>query len=363
MKEYRLSRRTFVGQLPLAVGAFSLAARPSLAAERGVLNVGFIGLKGHQGTVVSALKEAGCRAAMVCDDDRAMLNRAKKWPTADADTKFHTDWRAALDDGKLDIVCEAGVDSSRATILKACAERGIHVISEKPLAFTLDELAGLKNAVAKARTHLSMLLTMRFEPAYRVIREQIAAGAIGKVCQAAMQKSYKLGNRPEWLRNHSTFGGIIPYIGIHALDLIRWTTGCEFTSAMGFQGNTGHPDLRDMEDNASIALQLANGGSAAVRLDYCRPATAPTHGDDRLRIAGSKGVIESSEAGKKVTLITETEPPRELPLSPPGKQFLNYVRSIQGQEPCVVPAGDCFRITEVVLKIRDAAKRGEPVKL
>ncbi len=363
MKEYRLSRRTFVKQLPLTVGALSLAARTSPAVERGALNVGFIGLKGHQGIVALALKDAGCRAAVVCDDERPVLDRAKKWPAADADTKFHTDWRAALDSGKLDIVCEAGVDSSRATIIKACAERGIHVISEKPLAFTLDELAELKNVVVKAHIHLSMLLTMRFEPAYMAMHEQIVTNAIGKVCQAAMQKSYKLGTRPDWQRSHTTFSGIIPYIGIHALDLIRWTTGCDFTSAMSYQGNTGHPDLRDMEDNASIALQLTNGGSAAVRLDYCRPAIAPTHGDDRLRVAGNQGVIESSEAGKKVTLVTETEPPRELPLPPGGKQFLNFVRSIQGQEPCVVPAEDCFRITEVVLKIRDATKRGEPVKL
>jgi predicted dehydrogenase len=363
MKEHRVSRRMFVRQLPLAVGALSLAVRTSPAAERGALNVGFIGLKGHQGVVASALKEAGCRAAVVCDDDRAALDRAKKWPAADADTKLLTDWHAALDSGKLDIVCEAGVDSSRATILKACAERGIHVISEKPLAFTLDELAELKNTLSKTRIHLSMLLTMRFEPAYMAMREQIITNAVGKVCQVAMQKSYKLGTRPGWQQSHDTFSGIIPFIGIHALDLIRWTTGCDFTSAMGYQGNTGHPNLRDMEDNACIALQLTNGGSAAVRLDYCRPATAPTHGDDRLRVAGSQGVIESSEAGKKVTLVTETEPLHDLPLPPAGKQFLNFVRSIQDQEPCVVPVEDCLRITEVVLKIRDATKRGLPAKL
>ena len=53
MKEHRLSRRTFVGQLPLAVGALSLAARTSPAAERGVLNVGFIGLKRDEATLAA----------------------------------------------------------------------------------------------------------------------------------------------------------------------------------------------------------------------------------------------------------------------------------------------------------------------
>ena len=327
------------------------------------MNVGFIGLKGHQGTVVSALKEAGCRVAAVCDDSKTALDGVPKWPTADANTKVYTDYHVMLESENLDIVCEAGTDNLRAGIIKACAQRRVNVIAEKPLAFTLEEFADLRRAVEASDIHLSMLLTMRFEPAYRLIREQIAAGAIGKVCQASMQKSYKLGNRPEWQRSAKTFSGIIPFIGIHALDLIRWTTGCDFTSAMAYQGNTGHPDIRDMEDNACIALKLSNGGSAAARLDYCRPAKAPTHGDDRLRIAGSKGVIESSEAGKKVVLLTETGEPRELPLPAPGKQFVNFVRSIEGKEKCEVPAADCFRITEVVLKIREAAKRGAVVEL
>jgi predicted dehydrogenase len=327
------------------------------------MNFGLIGLKGHQGVVLSALKDAGCRLVAVCDDEKAKLDGVKKWPTATPDTKVYTDYHVMLESENLDVVCEAGTDNLRAGIIKACAARRIHVISEKPLAFTLEELADLKQAVTASGIHLSMLLTMRFEPAYRLVREKVAAGAVGTVCQVAMQKSYRLGNRPEWQRSKETFSGIIPFIGIHALDLMRWTTGREFVSAMAYQSNTGHPDIRDMEDNACIALKLDNGGSAAARLDYCRPAKAPTHGDDRLRIAGSKGVIESTECGKKVVLLTETDDPQELPLPAPGKQFLNFVRSIEGKEACEVPADDCFRISEVVLKIREAAKTGQVVSL
>ncbi len=323
------------------------------------MNVGFIGLKGHQGVVVSALKEAGCRVAAVCDDNAQALAGVPRWPTADSAARTYTDFHKMLESENLDIVVEAGTDNLRAGIIMACAERRIHVLAEKPLAFTLEELSELRRKVSASGIHLSMLLTMRFEPAYIAVREQIVSGAIGKVCQAAMQKSYRLGNRPEWQRSAKTFSGIIPFIGIHALDLIRWTTGCDFVSAMAYQANTGHPDIRDMEDNACIALKLDNGGSAAARLDYCRPAKSPTHGDDRLRIAGSKGVIETSESGKKVVLLTETDEPCELPLAAPGKQFLNFLRSVKGEGRSEVPAEDCFRITEVVLKIREAAKKGE----
>ncbi|NPV49154.1 MAG: Gfo/Idh/MocA family oxidoreductase [Armatimonadetes bacterium] len=323
------------------------------------MRVGLIGLKGHYGTVLEGLAEAGCELVAVCDDDEGVLASARGWPQAGAHLRTYTDFREMLDHETLDVVAESGTDDRRAEVICACAERGLHVLAEKPLAYDLEQLGRVREAVAASGVHLSMLLTMRFEPAYRLVREQVAAGAIGEVCQAAMQKSYRLGNRPAWQRNRATFSGIIPFIGIHGLDLIRWTSGREFARAAGFAANVGHPEMGGMEDSACVALELDNGGTAGLRLDYCRPAAAPTHGDDRLRLAGNKGVIESVACGAEVALITADEGPRVLELPEAPGQFANFVAAIRGDQACEVPAEDCYRITEVVLKIRDAARRGE----
>jgi len=118
-----------------------------------------------------------------------------------------------------------------------------------------------------------------------------------------------------------------------------------------------------MEDNATVVLKLDNGGSASARLDYCRPPTAPTHGDDRLRVAGSEGVVESLAPEASVTLVTQDEEPHELALPEADNLFVDFVRSgVEGRE-SHIPAEDCFRITEVVLKARQAAQTGEPVGL
>jgi len=327
------------------------------------MNVALIGLKGHYGTVLEGLKETGSRLVAVCDDNPEVLAGVASWPAADADTKTYTDYRDMLDREAVDLVGESVADDERGEIIQSCAARGIHILAEKPLAFTLDELAAVREAVAQSGIHLSMLLTMRFEPAYRLVRQCVQDGLIGEVCQASMQKSYRLGNRPPWQRNRATFSGIIPFIGIHALDLIAWTSGRRFVRGAAFCANTGHPQIGDMEDNACVALALDNGGTAGARLDYCRPAAAPTHGDDRLRIAGNKGVIESLACGTQVTLITADEGSRELPLPEPGKQFVNFVRSIRGEEACEAPAEECFRITEVVLKLREAARERQVVEL
>ena len=323
------------------------------------MRVGLIGLKGHYGTVLEGLAAAGCELVAVCDDDEGTIASARSWPQAAPDLATYADYREMLDRESLDVVGESGTDDRRVEVICACAERGLHVLAEKPLAYDLEQLARVRAAVATSGIQLSMLLTMRFEPAYRVVREQVAAGVIGEVCQASMQKSYRLGNRPAWQRNRATFSGIIPFIGIHGLDLIRWTSGREFVRAAGFAANVGHPDIGDMEDSACVALELDNGASAELRLDYCRPAAAPTHGDDRLRLAGSKGVIESLAGGAEVTLITSEEGPRVLELPEVRGQFANFVAAIRSAESCEVPVEDCYRITEVALRVRDAAQRGE----
>ena len=329
-----------------------------------MLNVALIGLKGHQGVIldgIRALEEV--RLAAVADEDPNALRSVPTWPAADERTKAYADWRELLAQEKVDIVGVCDHDGVRAEQIIAGAQAGCHILAEKPLAMTLEELGQVREAVQQAGVRLSMLLTMRFEPPYRVMREVISAGRIGEVVLATVQKSYRLGNRPEWQRDRRTFSGIIPFIGIHALDLIRWTTGREFVSAMAYQSNTGHPAVRDMEDNASIALKLDNGGSASARLDYCRPAAAPTHGDDRLRVAGSKGVIECLGSGHTVTLITEETPPEELPQSGAEGQFVQYVEALGSGEAFGVPEEDCYRMTEICLRIRDGALAGRPADL
>ncbi len=326
------------------------------------VKLAFVGLKGHQYVVLDAIPGLpGIEIIAVAEDDPGALKRVSHFPGATPATKTYLDYRELLDKHRPDIVVEAGVDRDRADVIAACAERGIHVICEKPLAMDLSSLERVAQAVTGSGIKCSALLTMRLEPQYLAMREAVAVGLIGKVTQGGGQKSYKLGQRPAWQRSRETFSGIIPFIGIHLMDLLRWCTGREYVEVTAFAANTGHPLVGDFEDNACIVARLDSGASAAFRLDYCRPAAAPTHGDDRLRIAGNRGVIEVME--ERVTLITNNEGPVGLRLPPPVNFFADFVKAIQRNGEPFIPFADCLRITEVVLRTRESAETGRPVRL
>ena len=329
-----------------------------------VYRVGILGLKGHQGVVLNSIPKIDDVAlTAVADDSEEALMRLKKHPAVTSDTKFYKSIFKLLEEEKIDIACVSGTDGERARVLLECMNRGIHVLSEKPLTMNLEELSKVKDAYKSSGVTLSMLLTMRFSPSYRKIREVVMSGKIGEVCLANAQKSYKLGQRPSWQQSHRTFSSTLAFIGIHSVDLIRWCTGREFTEVMAYQSNVGHPEVHEMEDNAVMILKMDNGGSACIHLDYCRPRKAATHGDDLLRIAGNQGVIETFKQGSKVRLITHEVEVEELPLDKPVDEFLNFVNAVKGLEECEVPAEDCFRVTEIVLKARESSKIGKPIKL
>lgn len=324
-------------------------------------NVGLIGLDGHQGVILEGIAARPDVHLVAVTGASEAMERIERHPSVSEHTVFYDDYRRMLNEAEMDIVGVCNVNGERAPVLLACADAGVHIVSEKPLVTTLEDLAVVRTAIEQSGVALTMLLTMRFEAAYWTARRLVEEGAVGEPILASAQKSYRLGERPEWMKDRSSFGGTIPFVGIHALDLIRWITGRTFTEGMAYQSNTGNPQIREMEDNASILVRLDNGGSASAHLDYLRPAAAPSHGDDAVRVAGTRGVLEVRHG--RTTLLDAEGGPREIPFRNPGQFFVNFVESLEGKAEHLISPEDAYRMTEICLKLREAADIGTMTKL
>lgn len=327
------------------------------------IRVGIIGIEGHVSEITNAAKQMpSLRITAVAETKPAQVKKVKT-EAAYANARLYDDYRKLLDAEKLDVIAICGENGGRAEILMDCAERKIPIASEKPLTISLQELTAVKKAIKQNNVPLTMLLPMRFAPQYQAMKQIVDSGQIGDVVTIATQKSYKLGTRPDWMKSQATYGGTIPYIGIHMVDLMRYVTGREFVTTAAFQSNVGFPEIGTMENNTVLIFQLDNRGTASLRMDYLRPATAPTHGDDRLRIAGTKGVVEFQEGGS-VTLITSTQKPMTVTELPAEKLlFVDFLESLYDGKPHLIKLEEIFRVTEIVLKSRTAAETGRLIKL
>jgi predicted dehydrogenase len=327
------------------------------------LRVGIIGLVGHVSEITGAVKQVpGLSIVAVAESKPELLQPAKRSPSY-RQASFYADYRSLLDREKLDLVAVCGETGGRAAILRACAERKLPIVSEKPLTATLDELQAVREVVTRNRVPLTMLLPMRFSPHYHAMWRIVRSGEIGDVIGINAQKSYKLGSRPEWMKRRDRLGGTIPYVGIHMVDLMLWISARRFTQVAAFHANVGFPDLAEMENSAALLFRMENRGAASLQIDYLRPATAPSHGDDRLRITGSSGVVEYQEA-TGLTVMTSSKPQRTVVDLPPERSlFVDFVESLYLGKMHLIRPEEVFRGTEVVLKARDAADAGRVIKL
>lgn len=353
-----IARRSLLAGAALA----AQAANAALKLPRKV-RLALLGLEGHTGEVVRPLPQLpDVEVAAIADPNGSAIAAMARNPRL-AGAKRYADYRQMLEREELDMVCICGPTHTRAERILACAERKLHVVAEKPLAIERADLEKVKAAVGKSGIRLTMLLPMRFSPPYLALRQIVREGQIGEVAQIAAQKSYKLGKRPTWMLKRASFGGSIPYIGIHMVDLMRWSTGREMVQAASFQSHIGFPEYGDMENTTGTIFRLDNGGVGMLRMDYLRPETAASHGDDRLRVVGTVGVVEY-QASTGVTLISSKEKPRTISSLPPaGSLFLDFLDSVYHAKPPMLDLPDIYRVNEIVLAARESAEKGRVIEV
>lgn len=321
------------------------------------LKLALIGARGHVGYVLRVLKDlpevSVCAVASGSDESAEPL--ADNCRNLGHDPKIYADYISMLDTEKPDVVSVCGPFELHAKMCCDCLERNISVFCEKPIALSLPELDDIRTAYSKCDQDKVKIISMvgyRGEAPFRTAYDVVQKGLIGKVKMINARKSYKLGNRPAYYHKRATYGGTIPWVGSHALDWILWFGNANFKSVFAMHDTADNGGNGDLEMTALFTGVLENNIMASASIEYLRPAAAPTHGDDQVRIAGTAGVVEVMHG--KTTLITATEC-KELELLPERGIFYDFMRHILYGEPCVVDAESTFELTRACLAARDYA--------
>ncbi|MGI6238891.1 MAG: Gfo/Idh/MocA family protein [Christensenellales bacterium] len=261
-----------------------------------------------------------------------------------------SDYRAMLDAAKPDLAVVNPIFARAARISADCLARGIHVYSEKPLATTHADLHALTDAWRASHRALGGMFNYRYAPWFIAAREAVASGEIGVIRMAHAQKSYRLGIRPDFYRDRARMGGIIPWVAIHAIDWARAFLGdCAWVSAAhSARHNRDHGDL---EVSAAMLLGMEDGAIATVTADFLRPEGSARHDDDRLRLTGTRGMLEIIDG---VVTLENERAKRTLPLPAAESAFLAFARAAS-EGSAEQFAVDALAATRVALCARDSA--------
>lgn len=266
-----------------------------------------------------------------------------------------------LDRADPELVVVDGLFAHHGSMAAKALNRGLHVYLEKPAATTLEELSLLRQAAERSTARLGAMFTMRYEAPYYTAKRLIEQGVIGRIRLIQAQKSYRLGQRPAFFADRQQFGGLIPWVSIHMIDMILWLTGKKCRRAYASQDASNNRGNGDLEMIALCSMELEDHILASVTTDYYRPEGAPTHGDDRIRIVGTEGILEV--IGGTLTL-TNGEGCREVALDTPPDLFGDFLRHIRDALPTRGVGGlDGLYSSYVSLVLRQSADERRIVEL
>ncbi len=179
-----------------------------------------------------------------------------------------SDARSVLDDANLDLVIVATTHDALASTARQAAERGKHVLIEKPGARTSAELHEVLAAVERAGVVAKIGFNHRFHPAFQQARRIFDEGGVGELMY--IRGRYGHGGRPgyerEWRADpRRSGGGELLDQGSHLIDLARWFSG-DVVEVDGHVASYFWP--MPVEDNAFISLRTRGGQTAWLHASW-----------------------------------------------------------------------------------------------
>lgn len=276
------------------------------------------------------------------------------------DVPVYSDARELAGAVDFDVALVAGVYNERADATLAALEAGAHVLADKPLCTSLEDLDRIEAAAARAGRHVSVVFEKRFYPATLALRRLLDEGVLGTIALVAATGPHKLRQhtRPEWFLDPQRYGGIAGDLPVHDIDLVLSMTGAASGTVSAVTGNARADDHPGFDDHVALLLH-AGSTLATIEANWLSPEAADVHGHYRMRVAGSQGTAELDWAYHSLRVATHERGTWEEPLGEPvrpAKYFFDAIAA--GEEPQVTTDASLLATRVALLAQRSAAAGG-----
>lgn len=219
-------------------------------------------------------------------------------------------FNAILEDPDVEMISIASYDDAHGEEVLAALAAGKHLLVEKPLARSMEELRLIKSAwIAAGRPLLASNLVLRAAPLYLWLKESIARGDFGEIY--AFDGDYLYGRLHKitegWRKDVADYS-VLQGGGIHLIDLMLWLTGQRPSSAWacGTRIATRGTDYR-YDDYTAATWKFPSGLVGRVTANY---GCVHPH-QHELRIFGTKATFLLDDMGPRVHRGRDAAPRRE----------------------------------------------------
>jgi glucose-fructose oxidoreductase len=358
------SRRTFIKQSVLTLGAFSVAPAFSnivIPQKKARLGVALVGL-GYYSTdlLAPALQQTSkCYlAGIVTGTPSKAEDWKKKYNIPGKNIYNYQNFDSIANNPDIDVVYVVLPPSMHAEYSIRAAKAGKHVWCEKPMAPTVAECQRMIDACEQNKVTLSIGYRLQHEPNTQRIIQFRKELKYGKILTVKAEAGYFDGRSNHWKQKKSLGGGVMGDMGVYPLNAIRYSTGLE-PIAVTAQASTTRPEIYfEVEETMAFDLEFPGGATAYGMATFGK-------GINDLKVTCEKGWYGLSpfQAYNGINGITSDGIKLNAPIAnEQAKQMDDDAISILNNQPMLVPGEEGLKDIRVVEAIyKSVAAKGRVI--
>lgn len=350
---------------------------------QGKLKVGVIGVGGIAGAHFAGWKEGQhTELAAMADLCDATLKRVGAQHGV---SKLYSSPEELIEDDDIDIVDICTPNMYHAPLAQAAMEAGKHVICEKPLAPTPEEIQRLIETRDRTGMYLMTAQHMRFEGSTTALKAEIEAGRLGHIyhTRAWMLRRAAVPIRPTFLLKEHSGGGPCIDIGVHILDLTLWMMGhpepvavsgvtvdkiAHQPGAFSIWGGRVPAEM-DVEEFAAGFVRFVDGQTLILEVSWLLHHDTHGHdGDMQIWLYGENGgahwpsntLLSSNNKNQQFLNASLL---RQDAVAPHAEECRAFAEAIMTGLPSPVPAEQSLQVQRILDGLYRSAAEGREVRL
>jgi predicted dehydrogenase len=194
-----------------------------------------------------------------------------------------------MKDVNIVVVCTPHDTHTRYVV--AAAEAGKHVIIEKPVALTMDDVRRQLQSVRKNNVKTIVSFVLHWNPLLMSIDKLIEGGTLGNVFMVEVDYLHRIWMTPKqkWLGSSKQSGTAILTGGCHAVDALRWFARSEAEEVDAYQVRTENPIEYPGTISVNVRFQDGKIGRTATSFDARMPYRF------NIGVYGTEGSVRNDE--------------------------------------------------------------------
>lgn len=331
----------------------------SFHARAQVLKVGVAGLThDHAHGLMRQYKEGKVVILGIAEPDQKLADRYIKQYQLPA-SMFFPSLPAMLEKIKPDAVLAYNAISEHLSVVEVCAPKGIHVMVEKPLAFSMKDAERMKSLADKNRIQLLTNYETTWYATNQSIFARVNSNEIGTIRKMVVHDGHngpkEIGCSEDFLKwltdPDKNGGGAIIDFGCYGANLMTWLMNGKTPIAVTAVTRRYKPDIYPKVDDDATILVEYEGATGIIEASWNWP-----YGIKDLEVFGQKGYLQAVNGKTMRTRFKSEYEISEAP-APAFTDNLQYFAAVLKGDAKSENDLSSLNNNMVVVKILDAAIR------